>query len=437
MAIAGIMDDAKSLPTPATAIDARPALPVSSSEESLWDKAAEQRDWMAAAIEQFFRSRGVTPWVRKSAPGAYPLFVAVDSWMPIAETDIAAVVDRTSLSITIAVAPYLESKLTYKIELNRHSKKLSAEYWELSEEELREVLVFLLEGGKKPAFFCSRVPFFLTIIGAFIPFVGRAPENKLIEEARPHFWTLPTAVCTGSLLLGASILASAGLEEAFGLVALIVGGGATSAFVMASRRPVVQAIPKQSLRSPRREYRIDSWHVSVPGAGMEFEAFKRRIQAAAITSDPSIEANVEVHQNATPRGFEERERLVLSKGQTTLHIHVYPFAQDAFVGWDSHLNWRRWTEGGNVSRTVREKRCVEYKALDVGVHIPTEFDLIEADVLAETTHRRIVDEIKLFLKEREIEADLDFKIIRGDRGKALDEEKDTKKSRRGTLDSRK
>ena len=429
MALAGIMDDTATLTTSSPTIDARPALPVSSSEESLWDQAAEQRDWLATSIERFFHGRGITAWVRKSAPGEYPLFVAVDSWMPVAETDIAAVVDRTSLSITISVAPYLESQLTYKVELHRHSKKLNAEYWELSEDELQELLVYLLEGGKKPAFFCSRVPLALRLIGAFIPFVGRAPENKLIEEARPRFWTLPTAVCIVSLVLGFFILAS-GSSEAFGLFALIVGGGATTAFVVASRRPVVQAIPKQSLRSPRREYRIDTWHVSVPGAGLEFDAFKQRIHAAATANDASIEANVEVHQNATPRGFEERERLVLSKGQTTLHIHVYQFAQDAFVGWDSHLNWRRWAEGGNVSRTVREKRCVEYKALEVGVHIPTDFDLIEADVLAETTHRRIVDEIKVFLKEREIEADLDFKIIRGDRGKALDEEKDTRKSRR-------
>ena len=66
---------------------------------------------------------------------------------------------------------------------------------------------------------------------------------------------------------------------------------------------------------------------------------------------------------------------------------------------------------------------MQRKALDVGVHIPTEFDLIEANALSETAHRRVVEEIKAFLKERQIEADLDFKIIRGDRSKALEEGK--------------
>jgi hypothetical protein len=333
------------------------------------------------------------------------------------------------------VAPYLESPILYKAELQRHAKHFNAEYWELSSEELDELVAYLLAGGKRPRFFADRVPLVLRIIGAFLPFVGQARKNKLIRAARPHFWTVPTAICIGALVAAALIALNAlnvagGADAEFSdpraqylWAALLAAAGVTLAVFLAQRRPVVQAIPKQSLRCPRREFRVDSWHVSVPGAGAQFDEFKRRIHRAASSNDDSIEANLEVHQNATPRGFEERERLVLGKGQATLHVHVYPFANDAFVGWDSHLNWHRWAEGGVISSTVQDKRSVEYKALQVGVHLPTEFDLIEADVLTETVHRRIVEEIKAFLKEREIEADLDFKIIRGDRSRALEEGK--------------
>lgn len=138
--------------------------------------------------------------------------------------------------------------------------------------------------------------------------------------------------------------------------------------------------------------------------------------------------NIELHQRfTTSRGCEEREILVLTKGQTTLHVHIYPFANDAFVGWESYLNWNSWVETAPISTTVKNGKKLNYRSLDVGVYIPTDFDLIEADVLAETTHRIIVDEIKAFLKEKEIEADLDFKIIRGDRANALKEGKDGKK----------
>ena len=62
-----------------------------------------------------------------------------------------------------------------------------------------------------------------------------------------------------------------------------------------------------------------------------------------------------------------------------------------------------------------------------GVHVPSEFDLMELNALTELTHRALVQEIKSFLKEKEIEADLDFKIIRGDRDRALKEgRKETK-----------
>lgn len=373
------LDAPQAPPAQTPTLDARPALPVSASGQSLWDRAAERRDEIATSIETFFRDRDISAWVRRSKPGEYPLFVAVDSWMPVGETEVAAIVDKSYLSITISVEPYLEAQMRYAVRLHRRTKKLAAEYWELSAEELREMLAYLVEGGKEPRFFRSRVHL-LGLIG---------PKNKLIKEARPR----PIAAFAAAV----------------------------------RRRPVVQAIPKQSLRSPRREFLIDSWHVSVPCPDEQFENFKQRIYRAASAGDPSTEANVEIHQNATPRGFEERERLVLSRGQATLHLHVYPFGNSAFVGWDSHLNWSRWAEGSVVSRTVRDKRRVRYEALEVGVHPLTEFDLIEADVLAETTHGRIVDEIKVFLKEREIEADLDFKIIRGDRSKALEEGRDTKR----------
>src|SRR6266536_1641743 len=92
-------------------LDARPALPVSTSGQSLWDRAAERRDEIATSIETFFRDRNISAWVRRSKPGEYPLFVAVDSWMPVGETEVAAIVDKSYLSITISVEPYLEAKM--------------------------------------------------------------------------------------------------------------------------------------------------------------------------------------------------------------------------------------------------------------------------------------------------------------------------------------
>ncbi len=417
-------------------IDARPILPVADSSGSLWDRAALQRNDICRTVKSFFEAHGITAWVRTSQPGVYPLVVAVDSWLPVSQSDVAAKLDRSSLAITLSVAPHFESPILYRVDLSRHAKHFSAEHWELATDELHELLSYLLQGGRKPMFFRNRTPIPVQIAAAFLPFV-HGPQNRLIAEARPRFWTLPTALLLGGWLLAALWAGNVEPFDEYGeptrlgylAPALVALAAALGSYLLTLRRPVIHAIPKQSAKCPRREYCIDSWHVSVPCAGEPFDDFKQRIYRAAQAVEQGVEATIEVHQSITPRGVEERERIVLGMGQATLHVHVYRFGSDAFVGWDSHLNWNRWAEGDVVSSTVANKCKVEYKALQVGLHVPSDFDLMEANVLTETTHRRLVNEIKSFLKEREIEADLDFRIIRGDRSRALEEGKDRKTSK--------
>lgn len=410
--------------------DARPALPV--SQESLWDEAAQKRERIASIIDAELKKQNIIGWLRKSKPGEYPLYVAVDSWIPVSETQLSTTFDRSYLKLDILVDPYRENPLIYSATLKRHGKEFSAQYHVFSEEEIAELARYLVKGGAKPEFFCPRVPFFLRLVGALIPGVGNPPKNELIKEARPNHFTLASVLGWGgaiaTVIFGIAFFSGSGEEgndsPVAGLAMLLGIGAIIAAARIARRRPKCDAVPKQSLRTPRREFRVDSWHVSVPDAGERFDEFRERLYGAVLRDDPSIAINRELHQNFTPRGIEERERLVITKGQATLHIHVYQYGNDAFVGWESYLNWYRWAEGAAVSTTVRDGRTITYHALDVGVHVPTDFDLIEADVLAETTHRVITDEVKAFLKEREIEADLDFKIIRGDRARALSEGKD-------------
>ncbi|PJG50924.1 hypothetical protein CVM73_33670 [Bradyrhizobium forestalis] len=412
--------------------DARPILPVSS--QSRWSWAAERRDEVAARIERSLAGLGLQGWVRKSQPGEYPLYVAVDVWRCLAETGLTGTFDRSHLKITIQVEPYRVHPIIFTAELSRHQKEYEATYWEMPYEELDEMVAYLVQGGQKPAFFKSRIPLILRIIGSFVPLpMMKEYENELIEEAKPKY-------LTGLTVLGwiGALAALAGFGQAFanadaysyyddagraqmisiGLTGLAIVG---IAMWLSRRRPVYQAVAKQPLRTPRREFRVDSWQVSVPEAGNEFDSFKRRIAGALERMDPGLEFNTETYQSLTPRGFEERERLVITKGQGNVHVHVQPFGRDAFVGWDSYLNWARWSETSPASTVIREGNRIEYKSLAVGDHIPTKFDLMELNALAETAHRNIVREIKAFLKEKEIEADLDFQIIRGDRNRALTE----------------
>lgn len=423
-------------------VDARPRLPASA--DSLWDKATVERDRIADLLDQTIRALGLLVWVRKSKPGEYPLYVIVDNWRPVEATGSVQATERSSLKVTIEVEPYREHPLIYTVELKRQAKHWKSSFWELTERDLKEMARYVVRGGAKPRFFGSRVPSILLIIGAILPPLLwlATPKNRMLRDARRTV-TLATLLGWGGLL-GALYFSWAGQQQddysyyydanamsaeqyfaiAAGCAALVA-----LAFYLAWRRPRHVAVPSQSFRTPRHEFLVDSWHVSVPQAGNDFPAFERRVSQAISNLDRSIEVNKEMHQKLSPRGFEERERSVLTKGQANAHVHIYPFGSDAFVGWDGYLNFAKWEETPPVSRNVKNGTRIDYLSLKVGFHVPSEFDLMELNALTELVHRALVQEIKAFLKEKEIEADLDFKIIRGDRDRALKEGRKTEKER--------
>jgi len=71
---------------------------------------------------------------------------------------------------------------------------------------------------------------------------------------------------------------------------------------------------------------------------------QRVVSSIAQAASTAISGQVEVYGYRTPNGYEERDRLVLSKGQGQVHVHMYPFGSDMFVGWQAFLNWAQWAE---------------------------------------------------------------------------------------------
>ena len=286
--------------------------------------------------------------------------------------------------------------------------------------------LYLVRGGEKPKFFSWWVHPVVMVIGVLFPPIlyFLRERNETIEFPRRTWFTIPKVLgWFGALgaffvyFLGQYYYGSEAVY--YNLFAAACAAMILVSWWLAARRPQRVAIPSQSLRTPRNEILVDSWHVSVPQAGDDFNKFKPRLFSAISSLDPNIEINKEMHQKLSPRGFEERERYVLTKGQANLHVHIYQFGHEAFVGWDGYLNFAKWQETEPVSVNIKNGTRVEHRSLTSGIHVPSEFDLMELNVLTELVHRAIVQEIKTFLKEKNIEADLDFQIIRGDRERAL------------------
>ena len=134
----------------------------------------------------------------------------------------------------------------YAAELHRHNKRYTASYL------------------TKPVFFKSRIPVIVRMISSFIPLPTKEYKNELIEEAKPSYLTWPIALGWAGLIAAVGGFVTVYIESqshygpdhsgeglAFGLAGLARMG---IAWWLSSRRPVYQAIAKQPLQTPRREF---------------------------------------------------------------------------------------------------------------------------------------------------------------------------------------
>ena len=351
--------------------------------------------------------------------------------MPEDENETFRVTNRSKLAISINVDPYKQAPIIFDVNLEGHKKAYARTHWSLENRDLVSFCRFLVEGGSPPGYFDQKGNLALNLVGAFFPpllllALLQREKNNWIPEATPKSLTWGSTLGSfGGVAFGLGILGvmisennyeypSFGYLAALGAVFLVLGR-----IIMVRRKEVV-ATPKQPDRLPRMEFLVDSWSVSVPEGGANFDHFRNRIYSRLERLDSNIRVDREIFQTRTPTGYEERERLVLSKGQGTFHAHIYPFSHDAFVGWESYLNWAKWAEtdsGGSIVKQGGARLLL--RSLQVGVHIPSTVDMMELNSLTEMAHRVIVDEVKSFLRSRDLEADLDFKIVRGDRANAL------------------
>jgi hypothetical protein len=399
---------------PAATVDARPFL--RADPNSPWTEAAARRDLFAAAIEKALGSRGIRALVLKSQPGIYPISLSATLWT--SETDVGGAVEmeRASVAISIEVDPYRAKPLIYHIGVQTRRRHYSSVETGVDEEDAAKLMLFALELGPRPEVLPTASTLFARWIEAQIPFLPAA--NPLIAEARPNRFTWPT------LLVGmAVVIALLALGTEGGAPWLWMGaiGALAAAYIISTRRPVCYTVVKRPEVAPRSLMLVDSWHTVIPGIDDGFDTLVERIERSVQGHDPNIRSAWETHHYRTPYGFEDRRRLALIKDQAVVHIHLYPFARDAFVGWDGFLNHSCWAETVPVSVTVRDGRKMEFRTLTVAPYAPSEVDLVELNALSELVHRRMTMEIKALLKERQIEADIDYSIIRGVREGQLGE----------------
>jgi hypothetical protein len=214
------------------------------------------------------------------------------------------------------------------------------------------------------------------------------------------------------------------LTLGFGFGAILLLGGSIMAYSNSRRHRHVLSAGKP-IQEPRNLIRLDSWQTLVRGMGSEHNLVISAIehQLAGITEDGFNMTKESIWYWGVD-GKEERVQLVVLFRRAIAFIHIYSYGDDLYVGWDAHVNCGTWVEqvGGEGYDKKTSERCAVY-TITAGWHVPTEYDITDANCLLERVHAAITKVVRLKLVEHQIDQEIDFHILREDRQNVAGREK--------------
>ena len=98
---------------------------------------------------------------------------------------------------------------------------------------------------------------------------------------------------------------------------------------------------------PRSLFKLDSWQTVVLKSAKEKENIIKELEEKLIALNIE-ETNFVVKREKIwywgINGKEEREQLTCSFNRTYVFVHIYPYGEDLYIGWDANLNYATWEE---------------------------------------------------------------------------------------------
>lgn len=204
------------------------------------------------------------------------------------------------------------------------------------------------------------------------------------------------------------------------------------ATIAAARAPRLVRSSGKPMAEPRVLYYLDSWQTVVFGAGEAEPLVRERMIERLTSAGDRFHCGVERIWDWGLDGKTEREQIVLRLGRALVFTQIHRYGDDLYVGWDAQMNLGTWREKALGSGIDRESgRRIRLQTVEQTVQRTTDYDLVDLNCLAEWTHAQVTRVLKQFLKEREIDQEIDFSIIRGER-KGLTQNRE-EKAKRGPL----
>jgi len=405
-------------------IDVRPVRPA--SQESPWAIANSLRDRIAKQVSETLQAEGVQALVYSSQVGNYPPWVRLEAWLPVDRltNPVGEIRSRSDLEFVVDVRPYNKHPFVKTVRLTRGNRKFTLiKRPRLSAHDVTEWTRYALQRGDRPRSYAPWRDGLLSLVGLIIRPL-HPTRNPVARKFRTGFWRPSTILMALFFLLQVLTLLAPripAVQPVVGLVSLALIGVVVLAAVGAFRRKKIISVVAQPPAAPRNLGIVDTWSAVVVGVGNDFERIKLRLVTnLAESSTLGAACSVEMHSYRTPDGYEERERLVIAKDQGQVHVIIHQFGPDVFVGWQAFLNWAGWAETKPLAVKIANRQRIEFVDVRPGFYVPQQFDLMDLNTLSEFVHQRMERDLRSILREKSIDQEIDFEVVRGDRANALD-----------------
>jgi hypothetical protein len=250
------------------------------------------------------------------------------------------------------------------------------------------------------------------------------PKNKVKRLAQD--WVSAGALAVAMLLFFIPIV---GPVIAVGIfVALYFRNKKRRTYVLTSGKPQTD---------PRSLQWLDSWQATVAGLAASAqklsESIMARVQRGA-PQDLSIKVERVGYWSVDSRVI--RDQVAVRYRRALGFIHVVPHGENLYVAWECHLNRAAWAEE-TLARGVDKVtgRNVHANRVVSGVQVLNEYDIADANFLAQWLHEAVKRELKLKMTEQQIDQEVDFTVQRESRKEVLDTG-GAEKDKKGVRESR-
>jgi hypothetical protein len=377
--------------------DVRPIL--ERKANSIWARVEKRRDEICDVFRRACEDLGFDALVIKSPLFVQPAWVKLECWVP-KHADRREVTERGSVLVTIAAKEFHRYELEYTVEL--HDRGWSKTYYGLTALEpvlIAQIVRFLLVHESKPDFASLQL--------RSRPAEIWKPVNKVDVLRTDWLRKAPASLFVLSLFFIGGLLPLS--------ILLWIGIG-VSYYALHQRRAVVLS-QGRPMTEPRTLSLVDSWQVAISGLGADAELLRQRF-FTVLRNPPmtGLQSRVEKIWYWGIDGKVEREQIVLTFRRAIFFCHIYQYDQELYVGWDAHLNHGHWVEktvGTGIHRQSNE--LTRINTVESGWQRLSEYDVTDANCLIEWAHAKLVQLVKHLMEERQIDQEIDFKILRGER----------------------